>query len=542
MIFAGAQRGLCRVADALAGLTGWRRLMAALVLGALAALALPPWHIVPLLLVGFTGLVWLLDGAALAARPVRAATLTGFFFGLGHFAVGIHWLAEAFLVDPVRHGWMIPFALGGLSSLLGLFVAGACALTVWLCRRFAVGAAGRVLMLAACWTLFEWLRGWVLTGFPWNLAGHVWTFSPTMVQAAALAGVFGLSLLTVTVAAMPAVLTATPCDARSRIALLAALVLLPLLAAGGALRLSNAPSYAVPAPGSPANPSLVEDVRLRIVQAGIPQRLKWRAEFRRDHLMRHVALSRAAGGIPPTHIVWPETAVPYFLVNDAAAREVVAQAVPRNGLLLTGTVRYEAAEAGGRRLFNSAIALAGDGTIRAVYDKVHLVPFGEYVPLGALLPLDKIVTGAGDFVSGAGPEVLELPGLPAFAPLICYEAIFPDSVSASPRRHHWLLNLTNDGWFGTGAGPRQHLAISAMRAVEQGLPLVRSAGTGISAVIDPYGREIARLEIGAIGVLDTGLPRPLPPTLFAEYGAAIYLILTALFFALALGLFRQHRV
>jgi apolipoprotein N-acyltransferase len=512
-----------RVAAATAALAGWRRAGAALLLGAAATLALPPWYIAPLLLVGFTGLMWLLDGVGAAPWSVRRAALTGFCFGFGYFAVGIHWIAEAFLVDPVRHGWMIPFALGGLSALLGLFPAAACALFVWLRRRFAVAGARRVLLFAACWIAFEWLRGWVLTGFPWALVGYAWSFSPAMMQSAAFAGALGLSLATLAVAAMPAVLG----DARrSHAALLVAAALLPAMLAGGWLRLAGAPDYVAAPPGETPNPALVPGIRLRVVQAGIPQRLKWRSALRRDHLLRHIALSRAAAGPLPTHVVWPETAVPYALVDDATAREQATLAVPPGGLLLTGTIRYDELPGGNRRFFNAAVALAGDGSIRAVYDKVHLVPFGEYVPLGRWLPLDKIVVGAGDFAAGPALRTLDLPGLPPVGPLICYEAIFPGAVTAAGRRPEWLLNLTNDGWFGVGAGPRQHLAIATMRAVEEGLPLVRAAGTGISAIVDPYGRELGRLGIGAVGALDGVLPRSLRPPPFAILGDAVPASLT----------------
>lgn len=510
-------RAADRAASALAGLTGWPALLAALLLGALTTLAMPPWYALPLLPVGFTGLVWLLDGAAAAPRPLRRAALTGFAFGTGYFLVGIHWLAEAFLVDAARHGWMIPFALGGLSALLGLFAAGAAVLAVALWRRFALAGAGRVLLFAACWALFEWLRCWLLTGFPWNLIGYAWSFSPTMMQSVSLFGVLGLGLFTVFVAAMPAALGAGRLTRRDRIAGIVALLILPAVAVGGVWRLAEAPQS--------DKEAFVDGVRLRLVQAGIPQTMKWRAEFRRDNLLRHLALSRQPGALAPTHIVWPETAIPFYLVNDTAVRDAVADIVPAGGLLISGTVRYEGTTQADRRFFNSVAAVTPEGTVAAVYDKHHLVPFGEYVPLGDILPLGRIVAGAGDFSTGPGPQTLALPGLPPVGPLICYEAIFPGAVAAFDARPGWLLNVTNDGWFGTGAGPRQHLAIAATRAVEEGLPMVRVAGTGISAVFDPYGRELARIGIGESGVVDSGLPLPLAPTLYARYAGGLPVLL-----------------
>ncbi|MEK9660682.1 MAG: apolipoprotein N-acyltransferase [Alphaproteobacteria bacterium] len=513
-------RAADRAAAMLAGLGGWRAALAALLFGLLTTFAMPPWYVVPVLPVGFTGLIWLLDGAAASARPLRRGALAGFLFGTGYFIAGIPWLAEAFLVDAARHGWMIPFALGGLSALLGLFAGGAALLAVLCWRRFAIGGVGRVLFFAASWMAFEWLRCWLFTGFPWNLVGYVWTFSPVMSQSAALVGVLGLGLVTVAVAAIPAALAGWRPKRRDRVALLVATLALPLLAGYGGWRLAG-----VPAPD--AIP-VVDDVRLRLVQAGIPQRQKWRAEFRQDNLQRHLSLSRQPAALPPTHIVWPETAVPFYLVDDPAARAAVAEIVPPDGLLISGTVRVEGVVPAGRRFFNSVVALTAGGDIAAIYDKHHLVPFGEYVPLGHLLPLDKIVAGVGDFAAGPGPRTLVLSGLPPVGPLICYEAIFPGAVVAADKRPGWLLNLTNDGWFGSGAGPRQHLAIARMRAVEEGLPLVRVAGTGISAVVDPYGRIMARLDIGVVGVIDSGLPRPLDPTVYSEYADVILVFIFAL--------------
>mgnify|MGYP002640508759 CR=1 FL=1 len=533
----GEATGIRRFAAGVAMLSGSRRVALTAVLGALTALAMPPWYVVPLLLPGFTMLVWLLDGAVATARPVRRSAATGFWFGFGFFVTGIHWLAEAFLVDPVRHGWMIPFAVGGRSALLALFPAAACAATVWVRRRFDISGAGRVIVLAVMWVAFEWVRSWIFTGFPWNFAGYVWSFSPVMMQPAAFAGVYGLSLLTIIAGGMPAVLADAPLS-RHTLAALAIAALLPALAfCGGWLRLQAAPSYD---PGR-SDAAIVKGVRLRIVQAGIPQRLKWRADLRMNNLMRHVSLSRSEAATPPTHIIWPETAVPYYLPNDARAREIAATAVPPGGMLITGTVRYDGRPGGNRRFWNSAIAMSAAGDILATYDKTHLVPFGEYVPFGDLLPLNRIVAGAGDFSSGAGLRVLDLPGLPAVGLLICYEAIFPSAVVAPDRRPGWLLNLTNDGWFGVGAGPRQHLAISAMRATEEGLPLVRAAGTGISVVVDPYGRQLGRLEIGETGVLDSALPRPLPPTPYATYGNIIPVIISALLLLISVKS-RNHNI
>lgn len=509
---------------------GWRRVLAAILCGVLAALALPPWYLLPLLVPAFVGLAWLLDGALARPRPLRAAGWAGWWFGFGYFALGLHWIVEPFLVDVARHGWMVPVALPGMAGGLALFPAAAAVLTVAATRRFALPRTARVLMLALAWVMMEWLRGWILTGFPWNLAGYAWGAAPAMIQLGALTGIFGISLLTVAAAAMPAVLAGRGSQGmampvrRGWLTVGVVTVALPALAlAWGAFRLATAPDY-----DRPGRADLVEGVRLRIVQANIPQKFKWRRELRAEHMQKHIALSRIPAPEAPTHIIWPETAVPYFLANDAAAREIAALAAPPGGALLAGTPRRAATGPGDEpRFWNASVAITADGGIAALYDKAHLVPFGEYVPLRGILPIDKLVAGQGDFTPGPGPQTLTVPGAPPVSPLICYEAIFPAAV-VGKERPGWLLNQTNDAWFGSFAGPRQHFAIAAMRAVEQGLPLVRAANTGISAIVDPYGRVLRRLDLGEEGIIDGALPRALPePTPYARWGNTIPALLFA---------------
>jgi apolipoprotein N-acyltransferase len=512
---------LAAAAERLRALAGWRRALAAAGFGALAALALPPLHLVPALVPAFVGLLWLLEGACAGRRRAWRGFLTGFWFGLGHFMLGLHWIAEPLLVDPARTAWMIPFAVPGVGALLAVFPAAACGIfAAW---RPAGAAPARVLGFAGLWLFAEWLRGFVLTGFPWNLVGYAWSGSVEMLQASAAVGILGLGGLTVVMAAMPAVLaeTAWPVRRPWGLAVLATCVLPALLWAGGAARLAGAADATVP------------DVRLRIVQANIAQRDKWREERRVASLDRHVALSREADGPPPTHVIWPETAVPFLLANDPLARIRAVQAVAGGGVLLTGTVRT-AFHGGARRLFNSMLVVDAQADIGHIYDKAHLVPFGEYVPLRGILPIDRIVPGQGDFTPGGGRELLQVSGLPPASPLICYEAIFPGRVTPDGARPGWLLNLTNDAWFGTFAGPQQHFAIASARAVEEGLPMVRAANTGISAVVDPYGRVLARLDIGVAGVLDSDLPAALEPTPYARWGDAIPTILALLFLGGAL--------
>ncbi|HSV29613.1 MAG TPA: apolipoprotein N-acyltransferase, partial [Candidatus Omnitrophota bacterium] len=423
-------------------------------------------------------------------------------------------IAHALLVEPEKFGWMIPFATLGLGGVLAVFTGTA----TWLAHLTRVRGPGRVAMLAATWTLMEWARSWVLTGLPWNPVGSVWDPVLPVLQFGAVAGVFGLSLVTVLAAALPALL-ADRLTTRAKAAILALAAGLPLaLGLWGAARLSSAG----PAPE-------VAGVRLRLVQAAIGQSHKWKEELRQAHLDAYVRLSRSAGFESVTHVVWPETAAPFFLDMDAANRSRVAQAAPPGGMVLTGAPRVTPRETQPFQVWNSLMAVTALGDVVATYDKVHLVPFGEYVPFRAVLPASLNI-GGHDFSPGPGLRTLDLPGLPPFSPLICYEAIFPAAVvGRDEKRPAWLLNVTNDAWFGLSAGPYQHLASARMRAIEEGLPLVRAANTGVSAVFDGHGREIARLGLGEQGVVDSQLPAaPGEVTVFSRLGNLSALLMAAM--------------
>lgn len=496
-------------AGRIAAAIGWRRWLLAFLCGASAVAAQPPFHVLPALLIAFPGLVWLLDGA-----PSRSSAFgVGWMFGAGYFAAGLYWIPNALLVDAARFAWLIPFAVLGLSLGLGLFIG----CVTLLARQVWSPGVGRVFGLAASWAFFEWVRGTALTGFPWNPVGNVWVAAEPVLQSAAWFGVYGLSAITVFAAAAPAMLGA-PGPRRwywggSGIALIA------LIAVAGSFRLADATHDTVPG------------VFLRIVQPNIAQRDKWLPARRAQNYARHLQMSGERGDGRITHVIWPETAAPFSVSTDVARRALMRRAVPPKGLLLTGSVRLE--RQGGRitRVWNSLVAVDEKANVAAVYDKHHLVPFGEYMPLRNILPLDKITAGALDFSPGPGPRTLRLPGLPAFSPLICYEVIFPGRVVDSTDRPSWLLNITNDAWFGTSAGPHQHFASARLRAVEEGLPVVRAANTGISAVVDAYGRLVAHLELGKAGTVDSKLPVAAPSrTLFGRFGNIIPGLMVLLMF------------
>jgi apolipoprotein N-acyltransferase len=494
-------------------LDGWRRAAAALALGGLSAAALPPVYATPALVIAFPGLVWLIDGAVDWKRAFR----DGWWFGFGHFIGGLYWVANALLVDAAQWAWLIPFAVLCIPAILAFYIAAVGALV-----QRAQSTALRILLLGCGWTLAEWLRGQLFSGFPWNPIGSVWAFSDVAIQPAAAVGVLGLGFFTVLACAMPAALR--DLTGRTRWALPAAgAALIATLFAYGAIRLPVGEVATVPG------------VTLRVVQPNIPQHLKWQRELRDHHIATLLRLSRQPASQPITHLIWPETSVPFVPSADVAGRAAIASVIPEGGLLLTGAIRTTMQGVRPFRIWNSLHAIDRAGRIVATYDKFHLVPFGEYMPLGDMLGLKKFTAGRTDFSAGPGPRTLKLPGLPAFSPLICYEIIFPGNVTA-PRltisagqrgeRPGWLLNVTNDAWFGNSAGPRQHLVAARFRAVEQGLPVVRAANTGISAIIDPYGRLIGHIGLGLQGSVDSALPRALKSAVaYSSFGDSPILFL-----------------
>lgn len=516
---AGPIAPLQRVALSLAGLSGWRRHLVAGLLGVLAAAALPPVDVTPVLLVSFCGLVWLADGVA----NRRSAFLLGWSFGVGFFVAGLYWIAAALFVDIARFWWLVPFAVVGVPVGLAIFTGLATLASHEICRRFQLGDTSRILVLTVCWAIAEWLRGHVLTGFPWNLIGYAWSGAfpgaLAVLQTSSAIGIYGLSLLTVLTAALPARLG--DLTGRRSGPLLLAVGLVALSAAVGGWRLGAGRTSDVPG------------VMLRLVQPSIPENFNSDQASQLADFRRLAGLSTGAGAEKVNVVLWPEAAAPPFLARDPGALSALGRLVPPGGYLITGTVRTDDPPLPAEHVWNSLVAIDRNGVIRALYDKFHLVPFGEYVPLRGVLPMQKITPGAIDFSSGLGPRTLTLPGLPAFGPLICYEAIFPGAVVEPGHRPDWLLNITNDAWYGFTSGPFQHLAIARVRAVEEGLPLIRVANNGVSAVVDPYGRVLSRLNLDVVAVLDSPLPSPLPPTLYSRVGDLPFFGLLIILLAMA---------
>ncbi len=473
-----------RYAAQLARLSGWQGNLAAAAMGVVATLSLPPAHVWPVLYVVFPSFLWLLAGAGQG----RAAFARGWWFGLGLFGASLYWIGNALLVSSGGYGLLLPLAILGLPAILAIY-SGLAALAAW----YGQNHLQRGLLFAVTWVLAEWLRGHLFTGFPWNLIGYGWAKPDELIQVAAAVGVYGVSLLVVLSTVLPVALV----DRSSRRALAALVVGFALPAAvwtGGAIRLQMAPEL---------GQAEVEGVGLRIVQPSIPQREKWLSNLRQRNMTRFLEMSRKDR--PPwiTHIIWPETAATLFIEEDASMRHAMAAVIPVGGMLLTGAPRRQTAPP---KLWNSLLVVDKSGAVTESYDKAHLVPFGEYVPLRKILPLDKIVQGQLDYSPGEGARTLRIPGLPPVSALICYEVIFPGRVIDRADPPAWLLNITNDAWYGETVGPHQHLAIARVRAVEEGRPLVRATNTGVSAVIDAYGRTIHSLGLSANGVIDSRLP------------------------------------
>jgi apolipoprotein N-acyltransferase len=512
-----------RPVRSLGAISGWRAYGLAAVLGALAGLAFAPLNLVPAFALGISGMVWLV-----AEAPTRRQGFAvGWWWGLGHFAVNSYWIAESFLVDAARFGWMIPPVLGGLAAYLALYPALAALALRMVPRPLSVGG---IAAFAAFWTIAEWLRGHVLTGYPWDLAAYIWSGSDAMMQSASLWGSWGLSLVTVFALSLPALFVRMDLRA-ARAALIGLALVLGALYLGGAWRLSNA----VPTPGVEAG------TRVRLVQPNIAQSLKLDSDTRPQQIRTLMRLTLETPGFDHLQaVIWPESAANYLLERDPQLRSILAQAVPPDGLLLTGAPRGVPLDGPLQEIWNSFAVLNRQGQVLGTADKFHLVPLGEYVPMREIFTfINKLTPGSMNFTPGRGPRTLHEPGLPPFSPLICYEVIFPGAVTDPADRPELLVNVTNDGWFGTSTGPSQHFATARFRSVEEGIPMLRAANTGISGVIDAYGRIESRSNLVVEAVIDATIPPALAPTPFARFG--ILSVLPLIVLALIPILFRVRK-
>lgn len=524
---------------------GWRRYLIAFSSGALGVLALAPLNILPAAFIPMIVGVLLLDGLA----PIKGARfdrinlvqagLIGWSLGFGYFVAGLWWLGAAFLVDAEEFAWALPFGVAGLPAVLACFTAFGALLARVL---WSVGST-RILAFALALGVSEWLRGTLFTGFPWNDFGMLLGNHLVLAQAASLVGLHGLTFLSVFIFASPAALVDRSTGHKPT-ALIYGCALLVVLAAFGALRLAV------------AQEKFVANVKIRVMQPNVPQDDRFRPENKEQILAQYLRLSAKTSASAPngladiTHLIWPESAFPFVLSRDPDSLARITRSLGKT-VLVTGAARAETigdrafpGEIRKVSYFNAIQVMTSAGAIVDTYDKVHLVPFGEYLPLSGLLEsigLRQFVHIPGGFEPGVMRKILTVPGLPQAFPLVCYEAIFSESLEPALRRDAGLIiNVTNDGWFGPTAGPYQHLAQARLRAVESGLPFLRVANTGISAIIDPYGRIIDQLALDVEGILDASLPVALTPPLASRYPFLSPFLLAFLGFAL-LGILRRRR-
>ncbi len=494
------------------------RLWLALAAGGAGAVAFPPFGVWPGIF-GFGLLLHQLDKGS-DPKPLWRAFGTGWVAGFAYFLISTWWVGEAFLVDIAAHGWQAPFAIFFLAGGLALLWGAAGALYRWL----APTHVGRVLVFATVFGLIEWLRGHILTGFPWDLPGEVWRAGSAPSQGAALLGAYGMTFLTLAIGAAPGVWPKT--GGRSQIVAIGlAVAALALLWAGGAWRLSR------------ATPPPAHALRLRIVQANIPQSEKWTPEALQSIIEKHIVLTGQGGDKQPDIAIWPEAAIPDsvedFLAPGAWPRAAIVDALAPGETLLFGAVHIDSSTRP-PLYYNSLLAVrrvGGDLQMLGRYDKHHLVPFGEYMPfdkIAAAVGFKTLVHIGDGFTPGPKSVALTVPGLAPFQPLICYEGLFPASFARTGPSPAWIANISNDAWFGETSGPWQHLNLASYRAIEEGLPVVRATPTGVSAVVDGYGRPKAILKLGEAGVIDADLPPALEPTLYTRWRDVPFWILCAI--------------
>ena len=526
-------------------LSGWQRNGVAILAGIVSALAMPPFDLVFLLFATFPVLVWLMDGAASEPSSGFFSKLwdgfkPGFFFGFGYFFAGLWWIGSAFLVEAEDFLWALPIAVLAVPAILALFWGGATALA----RIFWSGDSGRLFILAASFTLFEYLRGFVATGLPWNPISGAAFFTPLMMQSASITGIYGMTAFAVFVFSSAGVIVPGVDNqtVTRKFVLIVSSVFLVTHIGYGVWRIQEAKTDFVP------------EVALRLVQPNIEQKYKFDKDKEAENFKTYMDLSTSAGtsegegekaGLSgTTHLIWPESSFPYLLTQRRDTLAAIGSMLPEGTSLLTGAARAEAATSGsGGFVFNSVYVINHQGEIVTAADKTHLVPFGEYVPFQSVaktLGIEQLANQDGGFEPGSSRKLISTGIGPKILPLICYEIIFSGALWNKQERPGWIMNLTNDSWFGYTPGPYQHLRQSILRGVEEGLPVVRVANSGISGVYDAYGRTIKELPLGEAGIIDSKLPIALEPTLFKSWNGKLHWIIMGLFFCMGLFSLRKY--
>lgn len=487
----------------------WKRYGLALFYGVLAALAFPPFNLLPVLLVSFPALILILSGVS----KKRSAFFVGWCFAFGFLVPSLYWIAGALFVDIKTYWWLVPFAVAGLPALFSIYY-GIAALVAW--RFFDLKKLNGIFAFALLWFAADVARGEMFTGFPWDVMGYAWSAYLPVLQITSVIGIYGLTLLTIMFACIPVALAfSKTIELKVSYKIIAiSVALLIVSAVWGSWRIIQAHNDVVPG------------VRLRLVQSGIEQSHKWKAEDREANFQRLLDATFVSGDKPITHIVWPETATAFYLAEDISHRLAIASMLTENLKVITGAVQRQwRDDLGKTEYYNSLIVLDDKAHIIAGYDKFHLVPFGEYVPFRSDLPFNTTALVGSDFTAGSGISTLRLKDFPPFSPLVCYEAIFSGEVARKDDRPEALINVTNDGWYEGTIGPIQHFAISRVRSIEEGIPLVRVSNKGIVGVVDGYGIIRARLDSADIGYVDSDLPKPVvSKTIFSVQGNLIVVV------------------
>jgi apolipoprotein N-acyltransferase len=515
------------------------------IFGTILTLAFAPLNYIIAGLYAFPAILLLTD---FAVQKGKNPFWIGFGFGFGHHVSGLYWISNSLLVEAEKFAWMIPFAASLIPAYLAIYTG----FVFWLTYRLKYEKTAKILFFGGTWVLMEIVRSYALTGFPWNLLGYTMLESQAISQVASVLGVYGLSLIAIILFCAPYLVLRALLDfdvgnrvyraGYSFIYLTPLILILIIISMWGEKRL-------VMYSGS------FENTMIRIVQPNIPQKEKFDPLRFGDHIYRYVSLTVTDPeylDFVPDLIIWPEAATVFTLEEEEQFVKSLSDIIPYSSHLILGSIRRKSEGS-----YNSIEVIDHDGILveDLYYNKHHLVPFGEYVPLRKFLPgIERITHGQGDFNTGSGPMTMVIENKPPFAPSICYEIIFPGEVAPKKypqnivkgefeKKPEWILNVTNDGWFGITSGPHQHLDKARVRAIEEGLPVVRSANSGISAFIDAYGYVVDRIELGEQGVIDSKLPSAHPEdTYFSTHGLKSIIQICGLFILIAACVKFCHRI
>ncbi len=491
--------------------------MTAFLFGGLSVLAFAPHYIFVVSFLSWSVLMFLL----LSAKNTKQAFVIGYCFGFAHFAFGLIWIGNAVLIEADKFAWLYPLIFIGAGSFFGLFFA----IPSWLSFK-ASSLWQKWMVFGAFIIVFEWIRSFFLTGFPWNLLGYTVAFNDYLIQAASIGGTYLLSLFAVLSYTVLGVFLYRGTLKSFLQGLIVIFVIFSIFYIGGYIRLIS------------ANVELY-DVLIRIVQPSIPQQMKWDDNVRENNFKTYLDISSSKSMRQPNAIIWGETASPFVLDRDFEHIQQVASILPKGGYLITGMISYHPIN-GRYRPHNSMVVINDKGLVEDYYHKSHLVPFGEYIPFREYLPeyFRPVVNVIGEFGKGKGPKIISVDGLPSFSGVICYETIFPGKIVDRDNRPNFIINITNDGWYGDSSGPYQHWVAAKLRAVEEGITVVRAANNGLSGVISAYGQEKKKMNLNDKGYIDVFLPKSLKnTTLYSLFGNGVSL--TFCLILLFLGFIRK---